>query len=515
MTRTRRDVLKMTAGTAALMALGLPSRVLAQAASSGQITVAYPTDVPTWDPNARSLAPVQSLYKCVFDQPLTQAPDLSLEPALITDWSFSDDGLALDITLRDDVLFHDGSKMTTEDFRYTFYERPNQPVAEGQRKLDTSFLWRRVSDIEIKSPTEARMVFSEPMPSAVTWMHFLCSFIVPKAYMESVGLEGFIEKPVGTGPYKLVSYETASRIELEAFADYWGGKPAIDKVTIDIVRDPTARVAAIESRRAQAAIDVPIREAERLGQVPGLVASISAVTDIMLLQLTTSGGFSDPKVRQAAHRAINKDAINRAFFLDNAVPIDAPAARGTPGYPEDLDFGFDIGKATALLAEAGHGPDNPIEVTLATTNGVFPNDFDMARAIAGMWEKIGITTKVEAIEASTYQERLRAGTLPEATMYQWGNTTGDPELYAGYLLDPKSIFSAMKSEQLGEMIAPLLVEMDEDKRFAGYREVNKVAVENGEAAGILQAVKSVVHVEELEVTTYANGWILPATWSMA
>ncbi len=515
MTKNRRDFLKLGGGTAALLALGIPGSALAQAAGTGQITIAYPSDLPTWDPNARSLAPVQSLYKCVFDQPLTQNPDLSRANALITDWAFSDDGLALNLTFRDDVIFHDGSKMTAEDFRFTFYERPRMEVAEGQRKLDTSFLWRKISDIEVLSPTEAKVVFSDPMPSAVTWLHFLCSYVVPKAYFEKVGLEGFVAKPVGTGPYKLVSYEQASRIELEAFEEYWGGAPAIKKVTIDIVRDPTARVAAIESRRADAAIDVPIREAERLGMAPGLTSTIEPVTDIMLLQLTTSGGFADARVRLAAHRAINKEAINKAFFLNNAVVIDAPAARGTPGYPVDLEFGYDLEKAKALLAEAGHGPDNPIAVTLYTTNGVFPNDFDMARAIAGMWDKIGIDTTVEAIEASTYQEKLRAGTLPEATMYQWGNSTGDPELYAGYLLDPGSIFSAMKSEKLGEMIQPLLTEMDADKRHAGYQKANEAAVLAGDTIGLLQAVKTVVHVENLNVASYANGWILPHTWSQS
>ena len=66
----RRRFLQLTGGTAALAALGIPEEVLAQAAQTGQLTMAFPADVPTWDPNARSLAPVQSLYKTVFDQPL-------------------------------------------------------------------------------------------------------------------------------------------------------------------------------------------------------------------------------------------------------------------------------------------------------------------------------------------------------------------------------------------------------------------------------------------------------------
>ena len=142
---SRRRFVQGTGATAALLGLGIPAEVRAQAAARNQLTIAYPADVPTWDPNARSLAPVQSIYKCVFDQPLSQNPDITPRPALITAWRYGDDkGLALELAFRDDVLFHDGSPMTAADFRYTFFERPRAPVPEGGRKLDTSFLWRRV-----------------------------------------------------------------------------------------------------------------------------------------------------------------------------------------------------------------------------------------------------------------------------------------------------------------------------------------------------------------------------------
>lgn len=512
---TRRKMLAVSAGTAALAGLGLPRAALAQAAETGQVTVAYPTDVPTWDPNARSLAPVQSLYKCVFDQPITQAPDLARQPAVVTAWEFNDAGTELALDLRDDVLFHDGSRLTAEDIRYTFHTRPKAPVPEGQRRLDTSFLWNRVEDIVVESPTRAVMKFSSPFPSAVSWLHFLCSFVVPKDYIERVGVDGFQANPIGSGPYRLVEYQPASRILLEAFEDYWGGVPEIGRVTIDIVRDPTARVAAIESRRSDVAIDLPIRETERLSRVPGLVADITPIADIMLLQITRNGGFEKDEVRLAAHHAINKEAISRAFFLGHAVPIDVPAARTTAGYPQDFTFPYSEETALQLLASVGHGPENPVDVTFYTTNGVFPNDFDIARAIAQMWDKVGIRTNLEVIEPSTYQERLRAGTLPEATMYQWGNAAGDPEMYAGYLLNPDSIFSAFKSEDLGTRIRPLLTEMDEDTRNAGWREVNKFAVESGYSIAILQATKTVVHQDRVNYVKYANGWTLPYTWSLA
>ncbi len=508
----RRKVLKLGAGAAALAALGVPEEALAQAAQRGQLTLAFPADVPTWDPNARTLAAVQSLYKLVFDQPLTQNPDVSIKPALVTKWSF-DNPTTLALDLRSDVVFHDGSPMTSADVKFSFFERARLPVPEGGRRLDTGFIWRKVTDIETPTPTRAVMKFSEPMPSAVAWLAFLCSFVVPKAYVERVGLAEFAAKPIGSGPYRLAEYQQGARIVLEANERYWDGKAAIPRVTIEVVRDPTVRVAAFESRRANVAIDVPIREAQRLGGQPGVAARLDPIADIMLLQITRNGGFADDRARLAAHHAIDKTAISRALFGGAATPISVPAARGTPGYPADYEFPFSVERAQALLRELGHGPDKPLAIKFSSPNGAFPNDFEMARAIGQMWRRVGINAELEPIELSVYQERLRAGTLPEATLFSWGNAVGDPEMYGGYLLDPKSIFSAFKSDEIGARIQPLLTETDEAKRIQGYRDAHRFAAERGFTIPLMQTVKTIVHGSEINVTKYDNGWILPSAYS--
>jgi peptide/nickel transport system substrate-binding protein len=512
-TITRRGVVKSGLGSAALLALGVPPDALAQAAARGQLTIAFPADVPTWDPNARTLAATQSLYKLVFDQPLTQNPDGSVRPALINKWAFADPK-TLTLEFRSGVVFHDGSPMTADDFRYSFFERQRQPVPEGGRRLDTSFIWRKVTDIEVKSPTQAVMKFDSPMPSAVAWLHFLCSFVVPKAYVERVGVAGFVAKPVGSGPYKLVEYQQGARIVLAANERYWDGIPAIPNVTIELVRDPTARVAAFESRRAHVVVDVPIREAQRLGAQPGVQARLDPTTDIMLLQITRNGGFADDRARLAAHHAIDKVAISRALFGGAATAISVPAARGTPGYPAGYEFAHSPDKAQSLLRELGHGPQNSLKIKFASPNGAFPSDFEIARAIVQMWKRVGIEADLEPIELSSYQERLRAGTLPEATLFSWGNAAGDPEMYGGYLLDPKSIFSAFKSDELAPKIQPLLVETDNSKRLAGYQDAHRFATERGFTIPLLQTVKTIVHRAEVQVTKFDNGWVLPNTYSL-
>ena len=87
---------------------------------------------------------------------------------------------------------------------------------------------------------------------------------------------------------------------------------------------------------------------------------------------------------------------------------------------------------------------------MATTNGEFPGDYDMARAIVQMWKKVGIEADIEVVEYSKYFELNRGGKLPEATLYSWDNATADPEIFTGYLLNPHLPFSAWKEKEIGD-----------------------------------------------------------------
>jgi peptide/nickel transport system substrate-binding protein len=501
---TRRGFVGTTA--AGLAASALPEFALAQGKDS--LVIGWPVDPPTWDPVVRTNPGVQALYKMVFDQPLTQAPDLKIIPGVVKAWKLAADGKRLDIELRDDVLWHDGKKLTTADIKYTYLERK----ARGD-KTDLGSVWRNLTDVQIESDTKAAMILSAPMPTAVQWLAFLANYIVPKHYMEQVGPEKFGEKPIGNGPYKLVSYERNSRAVFEAFDKYWGPKPSIKKVTVLIMKDPSARVAAIQAGQADWVSEVPVREVERLGKIKGLKAEIYPYTRIVLLQVRSDRAFADKNVRLAAHHAIDKVALSRALYAGKAVPLAMPATPGTPGYVTEFKFAYDPKKATELLAKSGFGPSKPVQITMATFNGVFPGDYDMARAIAQMWKVVGIEAKVEVIEQPKYFELNRGGQLPEATLYSWDNATGDPEMFSGYMLHPKLPFSAWKDDDVGGKIMQLFGTVNYDERVKGYRTVAAYAVEQGACIPLLQSVTTMAYKDNLNVVVYGNAWALPQTWS--
>lgn len=507
-TFNRRDVLQLL-GLGAAAGAVLPAGAAFASAENGTVTMAWPSDVPSWDPNKRFSPDAQSLFKMVFDQPIMQAPDLSLIPSVMTEWELAADGLSLAFTVRDDVTFHDGTPMTAEDVRFTFFER----IQAGE-KLDIGNSWKHITDIEVTSPTTGVFKFSRPAPTAPEWLAFMGSFIVPKAYMEKIGSEAFRDAPIGTGPYKLVEYQMNSRMVFEAYDGYWGGAPEIKKIIVDVIKDPSARVAAVQSGQADLTINIPVRETERLDKTDGITGEINPITRVILLQMRHDGVFANDNLRLAAHHAINKAAISKAFYGGAAVPVSVPAPPGTPGYVEGYDFGYDPEKSKALLAEAGFSADNPATFKMATTNGHFPSDYDIARALLQMWKKVGIEVELEVIEYAKYFELNRGHKLPSATLYSWDNATGDPEIFTGYLLNPNMPFSSWKAEQPGDQIPALFAEADYEKRIAGYKKLNQDAAEMGATIPLLQSVQTLARKSDLEYLKYRNGWVMgnSMTW---
>ena len=156
-----------------------------------------------------------------------------------------------------------------------------------------------------------------------------------------------------------------------------------------------------------------------------------------------------------------------------------------------------------------------MKIGFATTNGQFPNDYDIARAIVQMWKQVGIDADLQVIEYAKYFELNRGAKLPEATLYSWDNATGDPEIFSGYQLNPKMPFSPWKDEDIGNRVLALFNVADYEKRIAGYKELERYAVENGASIPLLQSVVTVVRKKDLTYTRYGNGWVLPQTlqWS--
>jgi peptide/nickel transport system substrate-binding protein len=492
--------------TIACLAILLSAVTAPAWAAKDTLTIAYPFDVPSWDPTSNTFTGAQSLYKMVFDSPLQYSPDLKLSPGLVKEWHFvGTDGMRLAVTLRDGLLFQDGSPLTTEDLKYSFVDRPAK-----DKTLIISRMLPPIKEIEIESPTQATLVFSKPSPAAPIYLGFLAAYILPKAYLEKVGDDGFKQQPIGAGPYRIVSYERGARIVLEAFDKYWGGEPKIKHVTFQIVTDPSARVAAIESGRADVTSQIPLREVARLAVLPGLIAKGYPYAELYLIQMPSYvPALQNENVRVALALAIDKPALAKAFYGGVAVPLSVLAPPGSVADVPGFTMPMNKAKATALMQQAGFTPDHPLSLPLVTTNGAFPNDFDVARAVAAMWKPIGVQVDIQEVPLAKYYDLSHSASLPGPAVYSWANPTGDPENTEGRMFDGALPFSSWKGKEATDKVHELLTEVDEAKRMQGYRDLNQAASEHGWAIPLEQSVFTIAYAKDLDVVTYQGGYILP------
>ncbi len=503
---TRRELISGAAATAAaaLTDFGRLGRAIAQEGET--LTIATPADVLSWDPIAHVHSTAMPLYRSVFDSPLIQSSDhLKIVPNVISAWKWADEGNTLELTFRDDVVFHNGDKLTAEDFKFTYFDR----LQEDKKLALAGIFGETISSIEVKSPTEAVVHLKRVMPMALNWFTSLANFIMPKDYFTKLGREAFLKKPIGSGPYELVDYQQGSRLVLKAFDRYWNGAPKIKNLVFEVVKEPSARVAAIQSGNADFATGLPIREVQRLETVAGLTGEIKPITAVISVLVRDIGVFQDENVRMAAHLAINKAALSKAFSAGKAEVLSVPGVPTMPGYDSEFTIPYDPDRALELLKGAGFGPGSPASITFYSTNGVQPNDWEMARAIAGMWAQVGIEAKLEPMEVAKYFELNAAGKLPEATFWYWVGPGNDPEQFAGTLLNPDSRFSVIKRDDLRTKLEPLLREFDQEKRIAGYREVDRYAVENAYIIPLLQGTNGIAFKDNLRFQWFENGWYEP------
>jgi dipeptide transport system substrate-binding protein len=483
----------------------------ARAAEGDAITLAYPADVPNWDPVSSGTPVTTSVHRCVFDMVLNVAPDLSVGPSVVKSWRWIDNkGMALELTLREGVTFHNGDPLTSADLRFTYFERPK---ADG--RLAISGVWgSKVADIETPSPTIAVFRFNSPYVAAPALLASHPTYVMPHNYFQKVGREAFIEKPIGSGPYRVVDYQRDSRIVLEAYDKYWGGVAPIKRVVLQIIKDTSARIAAVQSGQVDFAHNLPIREVQRLGNLPGLTGVIHNVNTVILIHMVNKGIYQDRNLRLAMHHAINTQALSRAFFAGQARPLSMWASEGPTNDP-NYKFEYSPEKAKALLAKSGYSIDKPAKIVFSTFNGQFPADFDLGRAIVAMWREVGIEADLQVLEQAQYFQMTRSGKVENPVLYSWANASSDPELFSGLILDPKRPFSVWKSDDISVKLDPLLVEVDHERRLAGYRAFDAWAVEQGYACPLLQSTATVVHSKRVRYVPFTNGWMLPYHWSLA
>src|SRR3989475_2922590 len=229
---------------AVLSTCAAPQTVSGQAPPAGEVIIAWHVTIaPTWfDPSSAppQITPFGTLY-AIHDALVRPMPNQKMGASLAESWTESADGLVYEFKLRRGLKFHNGDPLTAEDVKFSF-DRYN---GAGARELRA-----RVRQLEIVDPLTVRFTLKEPWPDFMTFYGTTATAagtVLPKKYFESVGPDGFKQKPIGAGPHQFLSQRPRLAIVLDANTAHWRHAPYIRKLTMKSVPDSTTRLAMLKS----------------------------------------------------------------------------------------------------------------------------------------------------------------------------------------------------------------------------------------------------------------------------
>ena len=402
---TRRTVLRNAALATSALALPFARRAAAAVAPQGNMVLAWHTNIAArWlDPQQHDgTASPDNFIMALHDSLIKNFREVRYNhPALAEKFEFAEDAKTATFTLRQGATFHDGTPVTPQDVKWSF---------EHYRGAWAKVLHDKTQGLELVDERTVRFHFNDPFldfPILLGTANVCgAGWVVPQKYYEKAGQDGFMQKPVGAGPYKLVSQQPGIKLEFEAFDNYY--RPIyVKNFTMVSVPEAATRVAMLERG-----------EVDIMYFVPGeLIARVKNNPKLMLAPVVSGNwwlefpGFQDPKspfhdqrVREAISLAIDRDAINQA-------ECDGMGAVDGNWINNDVEYGMewpkwphDVAKAKRLMAEAGH--PNGFNVDWVTP---VPDYYSRGERIVSQLQAIGIRARNQVMERGVFLKKIQSG----------------------------------------------------------------------------------------------------------
>ena len=422
---SRRTLLHLAAATGAAgfarqletrYAAGAPARAMArqegEPVTGGTLRVGFLiSQIVTLDPQQLSQGVVAgSILPSIFSSLVQFDQDLGLVPDLAETWTVSEDGLEYVFNLRDGLTFHNGDALTAEDVLYT-YERTTNPDFASPHANKLAL----VDSIDAPDDLTVALTLSAPfapfLAVACTRGPGRALTPVPQSVVEEMGDEQFGITPVGSGPFMVVpeSVELGQGMTLAAFEGWYGGRPYLDAVEIQLIPEPSSAVSALEAGDVDLIDPAPATLFEQLASNPDVVVVEGPSTSWRGVVMNYARPpWDDINARMAVSKALDRQAFVDTAFFGLAIPsvgAIAPAFGWAYVPPEEVENpqAFNLEEARALAEEAGIMGAQPI---IISSEEIGQRPTEVLRTIL---VDLGLDPQVDFQQAAAFNERWQAG----------------------------------------------------------------------------------------------------------
>jgi peptide/nickel transport system substrate-binding protein len=443
---------------AAAGALGAAQAAMAQ---NDEISVASGADPVSLDPRKTWVAQGYSMNAHVFEALAfrkEQNGNVVLTPVLAESWK-QIDPTTLEVKIRQGVKFHNGETLDAAAVKYTLDSIMNPAYVTNLKT------WTNDID-KVEAPDPATLVIrTKYQTRGLINSLAQVPIVAPKAAQEQ-GAE-FEKKPVGTGPYRIVSYVPSSIVVLERFDGYWGTKGKPKKITFRIMPENSVRLAALQAGEVQLAENLPPDKLETLRSNKALKVIYTPTLRVDYLVLNARNELlRDERIREAISLAIDRNSLVKNLLGGTTKVANSISPPGTDGYDASLPpYAYNPQRAKQLLAEAGY-KGQPF--TFGAPIGRYSMDKQVNEAIAGMLKNVGINVRFEALAWASYYPKYNTGGYDLGFIGQTDFTINPHKQWSSLFYSPDAM-PKYKNEEMDKIIEAARKELDNAKAAALYK----------------------------------------------
>ncbi len=475
---TRRTLLHRAASAGAGMALLRATwRELADARSAlaapapvtpvGNLLIVQGVDAESLDPHVTTSGASKGMMWAMYDKLLERSPDMKIVPWLATSYRVVND-TTWEFRLRDNVYFHNGEKFGAEHVRETIARFKNPQL----RNVYAGQL-RPVREVEVVNPLTVRIHTDGPFALLAEVLSLYCEML-PRAITS--GQVDPTRQAIGTGPYRFTEWIPNQRMVMDfAPRPHFSGQPRLRRVVWRPVPEAATRLVELKTGAAHLItpvdpIQIPELEATKNVEI---VRFRQLASQIVVLNMLKVRAFQDVRVRQALNYATDVDTLIRTVMRGAAYRLASAFGPGIPGYDETLrPYPYDPERARQLLVEAGYG--GGFDVTLVTPEGRYLNDRLASEAIAGMWTRVGVRTRVQVMDWSPFVQGV-LGKTHDAFFFQQVGVLLDATTSINFDSDRKgAAWQGYHNEEANRLIQEAPRTMDPTRRNEMYRRLNQI-----------------------------------------
>jgi peptide/nickel transport system substrate-binding protein len=498
-----------------------PAPVSAPGAQTIVVGLASPPD--TLDPADHRNRTSETVIRNMFDGLVTRDTGSEVHLELAESAELIDD-TTWEFKLHEGVRFHNGSEMTADDVVFTF----NRIILENQIEYPEPHTSPRkgliapLESVEKVDDYTVRFHLSAPWPPAMQL--FVHQQIIPMAYLEEVGTRGFVERPIGAGPFQFVEGQIDDQIVMERFDDYWGGAPTlppvgpacVSRVVFRVIPEASTRVAALLAGEVDIIQAVPPDLINRLEQSPEVVIQTAAGTQPTWVELNVNQPpFDNKVVRQALNHMVDRELIVDALYGGRAEILPGVLSPyNNFADPSLIPYAYDLDRAMELLAEAGiedSNGDGRLEWDGEPWSFVLDSLDEhraLAEAVVAQLQEAGVDVTLRLWEYSVIRPLL-LDRERSAYLDNWGDSAFDPvghmeAKWHGVVEGSpygRGNFSGYNNERVNELIQAGEVETDEETRRDIYYEAQSILYD--EAPAIFLILPETVEASRARVQNWA------------